>query len=182
MVAKIINNQQVQVLAFSSSSPFHTGPGQQNKIAVVVSLFHFSGQLDLYTPTEQPKFKPIPNPYSTGVPTTEMCHGREDDLKFLQDNLTRTNAGTFVILYGQRRSGKTTLLLQLANTNAILDRIMESSQLHFKWLWDQCTLDEHYVLAIMAKLGGEEGRSLSHRDRRAVQILRASLQLTFKLN
>jgi outer membrane protein assembly factor BamB len=86
---------------------------------ITEQIFHFSCQLDLYTRTEQPKFKPIPNPYSTGVPTTEMCHGREDDLKFLQDNLTRINTGTFLILYGQRRSGKTTLLFQLANTQVL---------------------------------------------------------------
>jgi hypothetical protein len=81
-------------------------------------IFHFDSQLELYTPT-QPQFQPIPNPYSTGVPTTEMCYGREDDLKFLQDNLTRINAGTFLILHGQRRSGKTTLLLQLVNTDML---------------------------------------------------------------
>lgn len=91
----------------------HTG------VEITEEIFHFSCQLELYIPTQQAKFKPIPNPYSTGVPTTEMCHGREDDLKFLQDNLTRRNAGTFLILYGQRRSGKTTLLLQLANTKVL---------------------------------------------------------------
>src|SRR5205085_2444075 len=41
---------------------------------------------------------------------------------FLQDNLARTSAKTVIVLYGQRRSGKTSLLIQLANaplTNAV---------------------------------------------------------------
>ncbi len=76
----------------------------------------FDGQLELYTRAEQPTFTTIPNPYSTGVPRTDMCYGREDNLKFLKENLTRRDAGTFLILHGERRSGKTTLLFQLANT------------------------------------------------------------------
>ncbi len=76
----------------------------------------FDGQLELYARAEQPPFRAIPNPYSTGVPRTDMCYGREENLKFLKENLTRRNAGTFLILYGERRSGKTTLLFQLANT------------------------------------------------------------------
>jgi len=76
----------------------------------------FDGQLELYTRSEQQIFRPIPNPFSTGVPRTDMCYGREENLKFLKENLTRRNAGTFLILHGERRSGKTTLLFQLANT------------------------------------------------------------------
>lgn len=76
----------------------------------------FDGQLELYTRAEQRVFRPIPNPYSTGVPKPDMCYGREENLKFLKENLTRRNAGTFLILHGERRSGKTTLLFQLAKT------------------------------------------------------------------
>lgn len=52
-----------------------------------------------------------------------MCYGREDDLAYLQDNLTRTTAQTVLVLYGQRRSGKTTLLYQLANTPLLAQHI-----------------------------------------------------------
>jgi outer membrane protein assembly factor BamB len=67
------------------------------------------------------KFIPIPNPYSTGAPThdTKMFFGREKDIEFLKDNLTRVETKTVIVLYGQRRSGKTTLLLHLVNTSIL---------------------------------------------------------------
>ena len=67
------------------------------------------------------KFVPIPNPYSTGAPTHDkkMFFGREKDIEFLKDNLTRVETKTVIVLYGQRRSGKTTLLLHLVNTSIL---------------------------------------------------------------
>jgi len=72
------------------------------------------------SPSEQ-VFKPITNLYTTGLTTRDnkMFYGREEDINFLKDNLTRTGTKTVVILFGQRRSGKTTLLLHLANTSAL---------------------------------------------------------------
>ncbi|HET9921736.1 MAG TPA: PQQ-binding-like beta-propeller repeat protein [Ktedonobacteraceae bacterium] len=65
-------------------------------------------------------FRRIPNLYSTGTPThdSRLFYGRERDMTFLQDNLTR-DAKSVVVLYGQRRSGKTTLLVQLINTSTL---------------------------------------------------------------
>ena len=70
------------------------------------------------------EFHYIPTPYSTGTPThdSKMFYGREADMAFLQDNLTR-DAKTVIVLYGQRRSGKTTLLLQFINTFAFGEHI-----------------------------------------------------------
>ncbi len=67
------------------------------------------------------EFNYIPNHYSTGTPThdNEMFYGREKDIEFLKDNLTRAEAKTVIVLYGQRRSGKTTLLLHLVNTTVL---------------------------------------------------------------
>ncbi|HLI08514.1 MAG TPA: PQQ-binding-like beta-propeller repeat protein [Ktedonobacteraceae bacterium] len=67
------------------------------------------------------EFHYIPNFYSTGTPTPDsrMFYGRDKDMAFLQDNLTRA-ARSVIVLYGQRRSGKTTILLQLANNPSIL--------------------------------------------------------------
>jgi outer membrane protein assembly factor BamB len=67
------------------------------------------------------EFIPIPNPYSTGAPTHDkkMFFGRERDVEFLKDNLTRVESKTVIVLYGQRRSGKTTLLLHLVNTSVL---------------------------------------------------------------
>lgn len=63
------------------------------------------------------EFRYIPNLYSTGTPTqdSKMFYGREKDMAFLKDNLTR-EVKSVIVLYGQRRSGKTTVLLQLINT------------------------------------------------------------------
>jgi len=66
------------------------------------------------------EFRYIPNPYSTGAPTQDrkMFYGREEDIDFLRNNLVR-DAKTVIVLYGQRRSGKTTLLLQLMHGSAL---------------------------------------------------------------
>ena len=68
----------------------------------------------------QREFTPVENPYSTGTPAeARMCYGRDKELAELRDNLTRTSAQTVLVLYGQRRSGKTTLLFQLAQTQLL---------------------------------------------------------------
>ena len=74
----------------------------------------FGDRLELRASNEE--FVYIPNPYSTGTPTQDkkMFFGRGEAMKFLQDHLAR-EARSVVVLYGQRRSGKTTLLLQLIN-------------------------------------------------------------------
>lgn len=71
------------------------------------------------------KFRFISNPYSTGTPThnTKMFYGREQDIAFLKDNLTRPEAKSVIVLYGQRRSGKTTLLRYLVNTTVLGEHI-----------------------------------------------------------
>lgn len=70
------------------------------------------------------EFRYIPNHYSTGTPThdSDMFYGRERDIAFLKDNLTR-DVKSVVVLYGQRRSGKTTLLVQLINSSTSEEHI-----------------------------------------------------------
>lgn len=70
------------------------------------------------------EFRPIPNPYSTGTPThnSNLFYGRKKDVTFLKDNLTR-DAKSVIVLYGQRRSGKTSLLLQLINSSVLREDI-----------------------------------------------------------
>lgn len=82
----------------------------------------FGDRLELSESLQE--FRYIPTPYSTGTPThdSKMFYGREADMAFLQDNLTR-NVKTVIVLYGQRRSGKTSLLLQLINTCAFGEHI-----------------------------------------------------------
>jgi len=81
-------------------------------------VLQFSERLELQAEVGLKVFAPIPNYYSTGTPirNPNMFYGREEDLMFLRDNLTQPFAKTLLILYGQRRAGKTTLLYQLVST------------------------------------------------------------------
>jgi outer membrane protein assembly factor BamB len=62
-------------------------------------------------------FTHIPNPYNTGTPIRDeqMFYGREKELKELREQVLHTTGQSVLVLYGQRRSGKTTLLWQLRN-------------------------------------------------------------------
>ena len=55
------------------------------------------------------------NPYIAGSPVTgtEMFYGRQDVFAFVQRNLIGRHRDTPVVLYGQRRTGKTSVLYQL---------------------------------------------------------------------
>jgi hypothetical protein len=55
------------------------------------------------------------NPYIAGSPITgtEMFYGREDVFSFIQRNLIGRHRDTPIVLYGQRRTGKTSVLYQL---------------------------------------------------------------------
>lgn len=65
----------------------------------------------------------IRNPYSTGTPMQELFFGRDEAVDALRNNLARSAAQTVLLLHGQRRTGKTTLLLHLANTSALDEHI-----------------------------------------------------------
>lgn len=82
----------------------------------------FEDRLEL-SETRQ-EFCTIPNPYTTGAPIRDkkMFFGREADMAYLKDNLSR-EAKTVVILYGHRRYGKTTLLFQLTNAGTLGEHI-----------------------------------------------------------
>ena len=55
------------------------------------------------------------NPYIAGSPVTgtEMFYGRQDVFAFIRRNLIGRHRDTPVVLYGQRRTGKTSVLYQL---------------------------------------------------------------------
>ena len=68
--------------------------------------------------SEVPTYKPIPydaNPYITGAPvrTRNMFYGREDILDWVRSNLSGTYQQNILVLHGQRRTGKTSVLHQL---------------------------------------------------------------------
>src|SRR5512139_2843773 len=55
------------------------------------------------------------NPYIAGKPVTvaEMFFGREDVFEFVRENLSGKHRDNIIILHGQRRTGKTSVLLQM---------------------------------------------------------------------
>lgn len=62
-------------------------------------------------------FKLIPNPYIVGNPikTTDMFYGRQGDFEFLKRKLGSSAESYVVVLCGERRSGKTSILFQVLN-------------------------------------------------------------------
>ena len=59
--------------------------------------------------------RPLVNPYIAGSPVTgpEMFYGRHDVFAFIRRNLIGRHRDSPILLYGQRRTGKTSVLCQL---------------------------------------------------------------------
>jgi hypothetical protein len=80
------------------------GPDQCESFADAVQLLETSAV-----------FRPIPNPYVVGTPLragSPLFFGREDVMTFLLDHLTAAHRNNLVLI-GQRRTGKSSLLKQL---------------------------------------------------------------------
>jgi len=62
-------------------------------------------------------FKTITNPYIVGNPikTKKMFYGREDDFEFIRRKLESGSKSYIIVLSGERRSGKTSILFQILN-------------------------------------------------------------------
>ncbi|HET9384915.1 MAG TPA: ATP-binding protein [Gemmatimonadales bacterium] len=60
--------------------------------------------------------QPIPNPYVVGNPvrSSSMFYGRQEDLRWIDERLSQPG-NEMILLYGQRRIGKTSLLHQIRN-------------------------------------------------------------------
>ncbi len=76
-------------------------------------------RLDL-VPRES-KITRLPNPYYTGtaVQNLDMFFGREQEIASLQEDFVYSAAPAVVVLYGQRRSGKSSLIYKLLLTNLL---------------------------------------------------------------
>jgi type I restriction enzyme M protein len=71
-------------------------------------------------------YLPIPrNPYITGTPVNgeEMFFGREDVINFLQANLLGTHQNNVLLLEGNRRTGKSSLLKQVERGSLLKETI-----------------------------------------------------------
>jgi AAA+ ATPase superfamily predicted ATPase len=62
-------------------------------------------------------FKTITNPYIVGNPikTKKMFYGRKDDFEFIRRKLESGSKSYIIVLSGERRSGKTSILFQILN-------------------------------------------------------------------
>jgi outer membrane protein assembly factor BamB/AAA+ ATPase superfamily predicted ATPase len=80
-------------------------------------------RLDLHVMEHE--YQIINNPYSVGMPIRDggMFYGRQEDLAILKTDLTNPEVNVTIVLYGQRRSGKTSLLNQLVNTDVLAPHI-----------------------------------------------------------
>jgi len=77
-------------------------------------MFNFGDRVHLLPP--QLTFKQIANPYSPGAPlrgNSPLFFGREELFAFIADNAGQIARRNVMILVGQRRTGKTSLLLRL---------------------------------------------------------------------
>jgi hypothetical protein len=50
------------------------------------------------------------------------------------------------------------------DVNTVMSVVMETGQVHFTWIWDQSTTEEHIILSSIAQEGGDEGRFVSLAD------------------
>ncbi|MCZ7668315.1 MAG: AAA family ATPase [Chloroflexi bacterium] len=74
----------------------------------------FGDMVYLLIPSRQ--FRPIPNPYLPGTPLRKestLFYGREELFAFIEENAARLSQRNVLILFGQRRTGKTSILLRL---------------------------------------------------------------------
>ncbi|MBA2395841.1 MAG: PQQ-binding-like beta-propeller repeat protein [Ktedonobacteraceae bacterium] len=80
-------------------------------------------RLDLHT-IDRP-YRHITNPYSVGMPIRkgDMFYGRKENLMTLKADLTNPEVNVTIVLFGQRRSGKTSILNQLVNTDVLAPHI-----------------------------------------------------------
>jgi outer membrane protein assembly factor BamB len=72
---------------------------------------------DVKLQTEERPFTRIINPYNSGLPVqdndSEMFFGRKESLEYLRSMLSSTTTNRVVVLMGQRRAGKSSLMYQL---------------------------------------------------------------------
>ncbi len=99
-------------------------------LAMIVPLFRWSGSYigshfpwllhhqGGSTTVRSATFEPIsPNPYIVGNPvrTPDMFFGRAEDFEFIRNKLEGQRHGCVVLLCGERRAGKTSILYQILN-------------------------------------------------------------------
>lgn len=105
----------------------------QDSVMVAFEIVYDDSEKDVHTSHREQltlirwdrPFTPLKNPYMPGTPIQDksMFYGRERDLTYLLDSFAREEAQSVLVLYGQRRTGKTTLLNMLANTDQLAGHV-----------------------------------------------------------
>jgi outer membrane protein assembly factor BamB len=119
----------------------------------------FGDRLELQALPMSQEFRYIANPYSTGTPIhdRQMFYGRDRAIDFLKTNLARTTAQSVILLYGQRRSGKTTMLLHLVYAPILEEHIpvlidMQRESYNISLIKLLCSM-AYYIAHAMRKKG-----------------------------
>lgn len=78
------------------------------------------GDVVEFTTPDKPFQRIFPIPYVTGTPlkTDDVFVGREEVFTFIRENLVGAHQNNVIILHGQRRTGKTSVLYRLAQVMA----------------------------------------------------------------
>lgn len=100
-------------LALAFTYPFIRWSG-----AYISAHFNTRDEPEPSPEASRPPFQPIePNPYIVGNPvrSPEMFFGREEDFQFIRTKLSSEQQGCVIVLCGERRTGKTSILYQILN-------------------------------------------------------------------
>ncbi|TMC23285.1 MAG: hypothetical protein E6J34_03250 [Chloroflexi bacterium] len=81
--------------------------------------FDFADRLDMVEMRRE--FTHMTNPYHTGTPIQDqnMFYGREREIALLREDFVYSTANTIIVLHGQRRSGKSSVLFHLLRTSIL---------------------------------------------------------------
>jgi len=84
------------------------------------TTFSFSESVD-FVEQQAPQFQPVANPYVVGPPVEPQSgspfFGRDEAIKWIDGNLFERSRPGVLVVHGQRRTGKTSLLLHLEHLN-----------------------------------------------------------------
>ena len=84
----------------------------------IADRFYAAEEMDSFPGPAETAFSPImPNPYIAGNPirSPELFFGREEDFRFIRNRLQGEQQGCIIVLRGERRTGKTSILYQILN-------------------------------------------------------------------
>lgn len=82
----------------------------------------FADRIEFFAVSQE--FLPISNPYVAGKPikSSQMFFGRQDVLDYLKSNFGN-QVDNIIVLHGERRSGKSSIIYQLLNTSILAPHI-----------------------------------------------------------